>query len=72
MEQLPMSPSSKSTSDLKPLALSHCKVSREKLLFCTPQQHPHSWLCPGCCQALLTWDWAELSTVFSWCIPCSN
>lgn len=67
-----MSESYKSSSYLKPLALSHCNVTREKLLFCTPQQHPQGWLCPGCCQALLTWDWAELSTVHGWCLPCST
>lgn len=63
-----MSLSYKSSSNLKPLALSHCNAGREKLLFCTPQL---TLPCPACCQALLTWDWAELSTVFSWCLPYS-
>lgn len=64
-----MSLSYKSSPYLKPLTLRHCNASRAKLLFCTPQQHPQS---PGCCQDLLTWDWAVLSIVLSWYLPCST
>lgn len=36
-----------------------------------PTAAPHSCLCPAC-QAPLSWDWAELSIVFSWRLPCST